>query len=451
MIHPVQSQHPNRSANLTRPPLVVVVVALVLATLSLATLTLATHAEEATEEATTQAPNATGAPVATTAESFAACLTRLQAEARAAQVPESVIKPVFANIKHLDRVVASDRSQPEFVTTFSEYFAARVNNQRVQQGRDLLQSEHKLLRQIQIRTGVPPHYLVALWGLETNFGSYFGKLSIPSALATLACDSRRASFFSAQLIATLNIISAGDMSEDQLIGSWAGAIGHMQFMPTTFLEHAVDGDNDGRRNLMTRADALSSGGAYLQNLGWDSDYRWGREVLLPKSFDYAKTGTDQWRPLSEWRAAGLRNAFGKPLGSAPIEAAVILPAGHSGPVFLVYPNYKNILAWNRSHFYALSVGRLADRIAGAAPLQTPLPPVATIKLSRVKIEQLQRRLNELGFPAGKPDGVFGSGTSKAVRLAQAQLGQRADGYPNEQLYTALFTERAEPRTRNPKK
>jgi len=407
---------------------------LALLVLVLATITPAAHAADPASP--------TEASGASTTEPFAACLLRLQAEARAAKVPEAVIKPVFANIKHLDRVVASDRSQPEFVTTFTEYFATRVNDQRVNKGRELLKSEQDLLRRVQAQTGVPPHYLVALWGLETNFGSYFGKLSIPSALATLACDSRRASFFSAQLLATLNIISAGDMTADQLIGSWAGAIGHMQFMPTTFLDHAVDGDNDGRRNLMTRADALASGGAYLKNLGWDSDYRWGREVLLPDSFDYATTGTDQWRPLSEWRAAGVRNAFGKPLGRAPIEAAVILPAGHSGPAFLVYPNYKNILAWNRSHFYALSVGRLADRIAGAAPLQTPLPPVAAIKLSRVKIEQLQVRLNELGYPAGTPDGVFGSGTSKAVRLAQAQLGQRADGYPNEILYAALFKEQA---------
>jgi len=431
----IPAQHAKRSnTNLAR---------LTLTGLVLALLTLATHAEELV--------SAAQHPSATRPQSFSVCLSRLQAEARTAQVPESVITSVFANIKHLDRVVASDRSQPEFVTTFSEYFATRVNDQRVQQGRELLRSEHRLLRKVQASTGVPPHYLVALWGLETNFGSYFGKLSIPSALATLACDSRRAEFFGAQLLATLKIINAGDMTAEQLVGSWAGAIGHMQFMPTTFLEHAVDGDNDGRRNLMTRADALASGGAYLQNLGWDSDYRWGREVLLPESFDYAKSGTDQWRPLNEWRTAGLRNAFGEPLGSAPIKAAVILPAGHSGPAFLVYPNYKNILAWNRSHFYALSVGRLADRIAGAAPLQTPLPPVASIKLSRTKIEQLQIRLNELGYPAGTPDGVFGSGTSKAVRLAQAQLGQRADGYPNETLYAALFKKSAKPLLRNPKR
>lgn len=411
------------------PPIVRLLLALVVAT----TLVLATSSVRAEQSPT---------PAAT--ESFTTCLSRLQTQAQAAQLPDAIIKPVFANIKHLDRVVASDRAQPEFATTFSEYFATRVNDQRVQQGRALLKTEQKLLRKVHAQTGVPAHYIVALWGLETNFGGYFGKLAIPSALATLACDSRRASFFSTQLIALLNIISEGDMTEEQLIGSWAGAIGHMQFMPTTFLEHAVDGDGDGRRNLMTRSDALTSGGNYLQKLGWDKDYRWGREVLLPKSFNYANSGTDQWRPLNEWRQDGIRDAFGRPLGAADIQAAVVLPAGHSGPAFLVYPNYKKILEWNRSHFYALSVGRLADRIAGAAPLQRALPPVESIKLSSARVKELQVRLNELGFEAGKPDGVLGSGTSRAVRQAQEKFGQRADGYPNDTLFSVLFKKSAVP-------
>ncbi len=374
---------------------------------------------------------------AKTGETFPACVERLRGEAQQADIPQPVINRVFAKVKHLERVVASDRSQPEFVKTFSEYFAQRVNAQRIEQGRALLISQRPLLEKIEAQTGVPPHYLLALWGLETNFGGYFGKLSIPSALATLACDSRRADFFAAQLLATLQIVAAGDMSEDELIGSWAGAIGHMQFMPTTFLDYAVDGDNDGRRNLMTRADALSSGGAYLQQLGWVSNFRWGREVVLPKDFDYATTGTDQWRPMAAWHAQGVRDGFGRPLNVEPVESAIVLPAGHTGPAFLVYPNYKIIMQWNRSHFYALSVGRLADRIAGSASLQTKLPTPESIRLSSSRIKRLQIRLNELGFPAGEPDGVFGSGTSKAVRLAQAKAGLRADGYPNDALFSAL--------------
>ena len=256
---------------------------------------------------------------------------------------------------------------------------------------------------------------------------------------TLACDSRRGEFFAGELLAHYcKIVAAGDMREDQFTGSWAGAIGHMQFMPSTFLAHAKDGDGDGKRNLMERRDALASGGNYLQAIGWDPNYRWGREVLLPADFNYALSGADQWRRLDEWIAQGVTDAFGQPLRSAPIDAALLLPAGHTGPAFLVYPNYRRILEWNRSHFYALSVGRLADRIAGAAALQRPPPPADSIQHRRERIQAMQTRLNELGFPAGTPDGIMGSGTSKAVRQAQVRYGLRADGYPDEALFAALF-------------
>ncbi|MFK7915483.1 MAG: lytic murein transglycosylase [Pseudomonadales bacterium] len=368
---------------------------------------------------------------------FSACLKRLESEAIASGIPADTTRRVLTGLRPIERVLQSDRSQPEFVKTFTEYFTARVNERRVEEGRRLLKEHGALLEKIKDRSGVPPQYLVALWGLETNFGSYFGKLDIPAALATLACDSRRAAFFQAELFAVLNVIATGDMQREQLVGSWAGAIGHMQFMPTTFLEYAVDGDGDGKRNLMSQADALTSGANYLQSLGWASGFRWGREVLLPKNFDYSTTGSDQWRPLADWQQLGVLDAFGNPLADAPIEAAVLLPAGHEGPAFLVYDNYKIVLDWNRSHFYALSVGRLADRIAGAAPLQRPPPAADTIRLKRERILWLQEHLNSMGYGAGKPDGILGSGTSAAVRKAQLQFGLRADGYPNKALYAQL--------------
>jgi len=225
--------------------------------------------------------------------SFANCLTKLQQEAIAEGINATTVNAVLADAKPLERVLASDRAQPEFVQTFPEYFALRVNEQRISQGRTLLITHQALLARIQRKTGIPPHYLLALWGLETNFGNYFGKLSIPSALTTLACDSRRARFFKGELFATLRIIAAGDMAKEELIGSWAGAIGHMQFMPSTYLEFAIDGNDDGKRNLMNTEDALTSGANYLNKLGWQSGVRWGREVLLPEDFDYAQTGSDQ--------------------------------------------------------------------------------------------------------------------------------------------------------------
>ena len=372
-----------------------------------------------------------------TQTSFEHCLQQLQTEALAMDVPANIVSAVLDNIEPIERVLASDRSQPEFVKTFPEYFGARVNQQRIAKGRALLAEHSQWLKTLEQRSGVPSHYLLALWGLETNFGGYFGKLSIPAALTTLACDSRRADFFKGELLAVLQIIASGDMNQTQLIGSWAGAIGHMQFMPTTFLAHAIDGDADGKRDLMNRTDALASGANYLQELGWETGYRWGREVLLPANFDYSTTGSDQWQSLDRWRELGVTTAFGGKLPRATLEAAVLLPAGHTGPAFLVYPNYKIILNWTRSHFYALSVGRLADRIAGAAPLQRSMPAPESIALSSKRVEALQNQLNELGFPAGKPDGVFGSGTSSAVRKAQATYGLLADGYPTDALFTAL--------------
>jgi len=371
---------------------------------------------------------------------FQRCLQQLQSEAIASKVPGAVVSDVLDNIQPIERVLVSDRAQPEFVKTFPEYFSVRVNQQRITQGRALLAEHRQWLKKLERTSGVPAHYLLALWGLETNFGGYFGKLSIPAALTTLACDSRRADFFKGELLAVLQIIAAGDMSKDQLIGSWAGAIGHMQFMPTTFLAHAIDGNADGKRDLMNRTDALASGANYLQELGWQTGYRWGREVLLPEKFDYSASGSDQWQSLDRWRELGVTTAFGGSLPAASLQAALLLPAGHTGPAFLVYPNYKIILNWNRSHFYALSVGRLADRIAGAAPLQRDMPAIESIALSSKRIKTLQTRLNELGFPAGKPDGVFGSGTSAAVRKAQVKYGLLADGYPTNALFNALLEE-----------
>ncbi len=341
----------------------------------------------------------------------------------------------MGSVEELPRVVAADRAQPEFTQTFTQYYNARVTPTRVAKGRSVLLEHHQLLADVQRETGVPPQYLVALWGLETNFGSYFGKLSIPSALTTLACDGRRASFFTRELFATLRIIAAGDISADRMIGSWAGAIGHMQFMPTTYLDHAVDGDGDGRRDLLgSIPDALTSGASYLARLGWQPGYRWGREVVLPEGFDHALSGRDQWQPLRFWSERGVRDVFGKPLPPLANEAALLLPSGHSGPAFLVYQNFRILMRWNRSESYALSVGRLADRIAGAGRLHTPPPEQ---RFTTVAIKTLQENLNRLGYDTGKPDGVLGPATRGAIRSFQQAEGLIADGYPSTVLFGAV--------------
>ncbi|KPQ29960.1 MAG: Membrane-bound lytic murein transglycosylase B [Marinobacter excellens HL-55] len=374
-------------------------------------------------------------PTMTDAE-FNECKQTLEATALSAGVSEGTTQSVMADVTYLERVIELDRRQPEFTTTFADYFNRRVNEARISKGRELLETHRELLNRVTRETGVPAPYLVSFWGLETNFGSYFGKMSVPSSLATLACDPRRSTFFTEQFVAALKIIDEGAIPAEQMEGSWAGAMGHVQFMPTVFLQHAVDADGDGRRDLWNSLpDAMMSAGRFLQSMGWDGDYRWGREVLLPENFDFGLTDGRRL-PLDEWRDLGITDAFGNPLAQEPIEAALVVPSGHRGPAFLVYSNFRVIMGWNRSEFYAVSVGHLADRIAGAGGLQTP-PPEDQPTLSRDQVIQLQESLNSKGYDSGKPDGIMGSNTRKAIRAFQKAEGLIADGMPSKSLLEEL--------------
>lgn len=373
---------------------------------------------------------------ADTTGGFAECKQRLQAQAIAAGVSPETATDVMARVEHLDRVIELDRRQPEFTTTFADYLNRRVNEDRVSKGREMLREHQDLLQRVTRETGVPAPYLMAFWGLETNFGSYFGKMSVPSSLTTLACDPRRSSFFTTQLMAALRIIDEGAIPADQMEGSWAGAMGHVQFMPTVFLKHAVDADGDGRRDLWNSLpDALMSAGRFLQSMGWNGDYRWGREVLLPDNFDYS-LADGRRLPLQQWRELGITDAFGKPLAREPIEAELVVPAGHRGPAFLAYHNFNVIMGWNRSEFYAIAVGHLADRIAGAGRLQNP-PPEDAPTLSRDNIINLQEALQARGFDSGTPDGILGPATRSAIRQFQASAGLVADGYPGDVVLDRL--------------
>ena len=327
-----------------------------------------------------------------------------------------------------ERVLELDRRQPEFTQTFADYFNRRVSAARVEKGREMLTEHRDLLEAIRDETGVPPQYLVAFWGLETNFGSYLGKMDIPSSLATLACDRRRSQYFTGELISALRIIDNGDVASAEMNGSWAGAMGHVQFMPSAYLKHAVDYDGDGRRDLFASTeDALASAGNFLKALGWEPGLRWGREVQLPEGFDYGLTRGATKRPLGEWRQLGVTDAFGHPLATVPVDAALRLPAGHRGPAFLTYANFDVIMGWNRSVYYALSVGHLADRIAGAGRLQTQ-PPEDDLRFSSDDLMALQTQLKHLGYDPGEPDGRLGPATRGAVSLFQSDNGLIPDGH-----------------------
>lgn len=371
------------------------------------------------------------------ASDFDRCVAELRDHALEQGIAGSVTSRVLAGIEPLERVIEQDRSQPEFTRSFRDYLERRITEQRIEKGRTLYKQHSKLLNRITQETGVPGRYLIAFWGLETNFGRYTGKMPIPRALATLACDRRRSEYFTRELVSALRLIERGDVEAGAMEGSWAGAMGQMQFMPSVYLDHAVDADGSGQVDLWNSVpDALTSAGHLLESLGWSEEERWGREVQLPEGFDYSLAeGLSHKRLLSEWRELGLRNAFGGELPRADMKASLLLPSGHEGPAFLVYDNFRVIMGWNQSEFYALAVGHLADRIVGAGPFQTRPPDHEP--LSRETIEALQKALKEAGHDPGPIDGILGSGTRSALRAFQKSQSLRADGYPDPESLSAL--------------
>ncbi|MCL2916594.1 lytic murein transglycosylase [Shewanella corallii] len=367
---------------------------------------------------------------------FKRCLVSLQETARAEGIDETIVTDTLGNLKIVNRVIQLDRKQPEFTQTFAGYFNKRVTDWRVQQGRKLLKEHRPLLDKLTKEYGVPPQYLVAFWGMETNFGGYKGKMPVLDSLATLACDHRRSAYFTQELMQALKLKQKYGFSDDKMVGSWAGAMGHTQFMPTAYANYAVDGDGDGKADLWNSTDdALSSAAYFLQQLGWHRNERWGREVTLPKDFDYAHLSDGKTKTLADWAKLGLTQANGGKLPALGMQATLHVPAGHTGPAFITYQNFDVMMRWNRSVFYALSVGHLADRIAGAGHLQVPAPEQQA--LSREMIKQMQSKLNDLGYDVGKPDGILGPKSIAGLRSYQLSKGLVADGFPQQQTLQVM--------------
>jgi membrane-bound lytic murein transglycosylase B len=361
---------------------------------------------------------------------FRLCLAELREHAAGSGVAAERIESAFATIRHLPEVVRKDRNQAEFVERFGDYLSRRVNQQRIDEGKKLIKRERELLWRLLNERGVAPQIVVALWGLETNYGSYTGNYPLFSALATLSCDPRRNDFFRKQLIAALEIVDDG-IDPATLSGSWAGALGHTQFMPSTWRDFAVDGDGDGKRDLIrSKADALASAANYLASLGWQGDQRWGREVLLPTGFPYDLSGLERHFDLKIWHQLEVKNNDGTPLNvpSTPMYASLILPEGKEGPAFLVYDNFLRLMEWNRSINYALSVGILSDRLVGRQPLVNPGNHSPAIR--REDIRRIQQLLSAHGIESGPLDGRPGEKTREAIRTYQIRNGLPADGYPD---------------------
>jgi len=350
---------------------------------------------------------------------------------------EAEVQTIFAHTKPLERIVELDRRQPEFTQTFWSYLDSRVSANRIEKGRRLLLEHADLLEKIEEKYSVQGRFLIAFWGLETNFGQFLGGFPVIDAVATLAYDERRSEFFRSELFHALDILSAKHIPQEEMMGSWAGAMGQPQFMPSTFVGYAVDENGDGRKDIWgTLPDVFGSAANYLSNLGWDQRYTWGREVLLPSNFDLGLVDQRAKKPLKWWQEVGIRRIDGIDLPSVDIEASVILPAGVRGPAFLVYGNFDAILSWNRSLLYAVSVGHLADRLIGIGSFQSPRNPEEP--LSRDQVLDLQTMLNALGYNAGQVDGRVGPRTRAAVRAFQKTSDIPADGHLDGQLYETVM-------------
>ena len=363
---------------------------------------------------------------------FSAWLDALKAEALAEGISQTTLEQALGDAKPIPRVIELDRRQPEFTLTLGSYFKRAISAQRIATGREMLKKHAPLLRRVFERYRVQPRFLVAFWGLESNYGQYTGIFPVVGALVTLSHDRRRAAFFRQQLIAVLQLIDKGHFPSDTK-GSWAGAMGNHQFIPTTYRDFAVDFDGDGKRDLWNSLpDIFASAANYLNRSGWQEDRTWGREVRLPSSFDIGLSGLETRKSLVEWNKLGVRQVNGKSLPNVVVDgASVLLPSGYRGPAFLIYNNYRTTMVWNRSHLYALAVGHLSDRIVGKDKLSADLGDVEP--LTRHDISDLQRRLNALGFLAGAPDGRPGPMTRRAIKGYQRKYGLPADGFPNSQL------------------
>ena len=376
--------------------------------------------------------------------SFEHWLADFQRRALAQGVDPGILQQATRELTPDPAVIRADQHQPEFSRPVWEYLDGAVSGIRVNSGQRLLGEHASLLSAIEERYGVDRHILVAIWGLESNFGGNMGNRKIVRSLATLAHEGRRPEFAETQLMAALEILQRGDIAVDAMVGSWAGAMGQTQFIPTTYNSHAVDFDGNGKRDIWgSEADALASAANYLRASNWQSGQPWGFEISLPEGFDYASADLNQRLSLAEWQEKGLQLPSSADGLNSDSPAAILLPAGHRGPAFLVLDNFRSIMRYNSSTSYALAIGLLSERLQGGGEVKADWP-IHDQPLSRDQRLELQQLLTDTGFEPGGVDGILGANTRAAVRRFQQQQGMAADGYANLALLKHLrsFAEQA---------
>lgn len=309
------------------------------------------------------------APSVAADKDFKTWLVELRAEARGLGISDATLDSALNDISLNERVIELDRSQPEFNLTFDEYLARFVTDWRRQTGAKMIAEHGEILDQVAAKYGVQKRFLITFWGMETSYGRYLGSFNVPRSLVTLAYDGRRSAYFRKELLNALRIIEEGHITASEMNGSWAGAMGQSQFMPSSFVNYAVDWNGDGRRDIWgTKPDVFASAANYLKKAGWRDDMTWGRQVRIPGDLVVGGMGATKlyeakkWMALPEWQAAGVRNLDGDDLPTRPLKARLVMPDGIGGPAYLVYNNYESILRWNRSNYYALAIGHLSDTL-----------------------------------------------------------------------------------------
>nr|WP_255593303.1 lytic murein transglycosylase [Acidovorax sp. sic0104] len=398
---------------------------------------VAAAAVPATAPAAATATPSAAVPAPTTHEAgFAAWRDGFATQALAAGIRPETVRQVLAQAQWQPRVLELDRAQPEFSRTPWAYLDSAVSQQRVAQGQAKLAEHAAPLQAASARYGVPAAVITAIWGMESNYGSNFGSFHTVDALATLAYEGRRRAWAQGELLAALRIIDQGDIAADRMIGSWAGAMGHTQFLPSVFLRHAVDADGDGHRDIWGSVpDVAASTAAFLAGEGWRRGEPWGTEVKLPAVFDFARTELNVRQSATQWAAEGVQTTDGRALPALDA-ASVITPAGARGPAFLVGHNFRTLLRYNNAVTYALGVAQLSQQIEGGAPIVATWPRELPA-LSREQVQALQLALNQRGFDTGTPDGVLGPATRAGLRRYQQSEGLAADGYATVELLSRL--------------
>jgi lytic murein transglycosylase len=370
------------------------------------------------------------------AQDFQACLSGVRAEAAQRGVSGATFDRVMAGVTPDPRVIESLQFQPEFKTPIWDYLATLVDEQKVKEGRAMMARHAQALAAAEQRFGVDRHTIAAVWGVESDYGNVTGRWGLPQALSTLACTApRRRDYFRGELLATLQIVQRGDLAPEKLRGSWAGAFGQTQFMPSTYLRLAVDGDGDGRRDLVDSVpDALHSTANFLAKAGWRTGEAWGYEVRIPAGYA-GPSGRRDKQPLSAWSQRGIRRVDGSAL-TGEGSPGLLLPAGANGPAFLVFRNYDAAFSYNGADSYALAISLLSDRLRGRPGIRAAWP-TDDRGLSRAERKELQEHLLRRGFQIGEADGAIGVVTRKAIAEYQRRLGLEQDGRAGGRVLDAL--------------